>query len=170
MMTSCQPRPHPQAMGMAASRASIGTATKMATRTFSTVPLGSSCRSPSGVLAAVTAGPVAVGLVVVSVAVVIGSSPGTQTKIDGADALRNAVGRGSCRIRLRNRNLRDRRLYNGLANIYWQPRDAEASAWCRRRATARGLRNVGLYYPPARPSCPGNALARQSGRNVSASY
>jgi hypothetical protein len=37
------------------------------------------------------------------------------------------MGRGSCRIRLRNRNLRDRRLYNGPANISRRPRDATAS-------------------------------------------
>src|SRR5215469_13525403 len=42
---SCQPRPHPQASGMAASSASIGTATKAPIRIRSPVPLRSGSTS-----------------------------------------------------------------------------------------------------------------------------
>src|SRR5258708_7708100 len=70
MITSCQPSPQPQASGIAAIRASIGTTTKMATRAFSPEPFGSASRSLSGVFGGACAICAAVAPVV-SVAVVM---------------------------------------------------------------------------------------------------
>ena len=44
-MTSCQPRPQPHSSGMAATRATIGTATNRPTRNRWNVELGSSSKS-----------------------------------------------------------------------------------------------------------------------------
>jgi hypothetical protein len=68
--------------------------------------------------------------------------------------LRTTVGKGSCRIRLRNRNLRDRRLYNALANIYWRQRDAAAiDRRCGPGHQPCALRSATRYYPARLTAC-----------------
>src|SRR2546430_9285248 len=100
---SCQPRPHPQASGMAASTASRGTATKTPTRKRSRRPSGSGSRSGRCDRARVTSAGFGVGGAAGTVAVVV--------VIAGP---RSASGATGGWIRLRHRNLRYRRLRKDL--------------------------------------------------------
>src|SRR5215469_3814910 len=126
MTTSCQPSPQPHASGIAAMSASMGMATMTAMRVFSTGPLGVSRKSFSGAFgSAAPAGSDVAELVsmvpwfVVSETVVMGSSPGTLAGC--LRRKRSAVPWARVmQIRLRNRNLRDRRLHCQQAKMCQQ--------------------------------------------------
>src|SRR5215467_10988082 len=99
---SCQPRPQPQASGTAASTASRGTATKSPTRNRSRRLLGSGSTSGRGVR--VRAAPSGFG---------VGGSAGTVAVVVIAGP-RSASGATGGWIRLRHRNLRNRKLRKDL--------------------------------------------------------
>src|ERR1700730_12266787 len=121
MTMSCQPRPHPQASGTAAATASSGTTTNTPTRNRSRRPVGSASISGIGTRL-VTGGtwvvPVPGGKVVSGGAVIVdlallSAGAGEHGCAAGSRAALPVRPFADLRAlrRLRNRNLRDRRLY-----------------------------------------------------------
>src|SRR5258708_4489455 len=120
---SCQPRPHPQASGTAAATARRGMVTKTPTRNWSRRPVGSGSISGIGTrlvtggswVVAVPGGKVVSGGAVIVNLALLSAGAGEHGLCGWVTrrAPRETVADLRAPQRLRNRNLRNRRLYTG---------------------------------------------------------